>query len=51
MVVGVASGWLFPGIVPFLNGFSLSTTSIPIAVGLTVMMYPCFTKVRYEKLH
>jgi len=50
MALGVGLGYVFPGVATLLERLSIGTTSVPIAVGLIVMMYPPLAKVRYDEL-
>jgi ACR3 family arsenite transporter len=50
MAGGLALGSLIPGLNDVLDDLKVGTVSLPIAIGLLLMMYPVLTKVRYEDL-
>lgn len=50
MALGIVISFVFPSFPRLINGWSVGTTSIPIAIGLILMLYPPLTKVNYDKM-
>lgn len=50
LFIGVGLGFIYPGVADFLQSLSIGTISIPIAIGLIVIIYPPLARVKYEEL-
>ena len=50
MALGIALGRMFPGLDDTLDRVKIDTVSLPIAIGLLLMMYPVLAKVKYSKI-
>jgi ACR3 family arsenite transporter len=50
MGIGIALGYFAPGVTGTISKMQVGTTSIPIAIGLILMMYPPLAKVKYEEM-
>ena len=48
--VGIGIGYFLPAVTRFITNLQIGTTSIPIAIGLILMMYPPLAKVKYEEM-
>ncbi len=48
--LGIGIGYFLPAVSKFITGLQVGTTSIPIALGLILMMYPPLARVKYEEM-
>lgn len=51
MGIGIGIGYIYPQVSEALGAYRIDTVSLPIAIGLLVMMYPPLAKVKYEELN
>ncbi|WP_152360612.1 ACR3 family arsenite efflux transporter [Microlunatus speluncae] len=50
MIIGLVAGRLVPGLGGWLSAVEIDGVSLPIAIGLLIMMYPVLAKVRYDRI-